>query len=43
MKIFDNGTVREMTEKEIEEYGQTPEATDADKAEAFDILMGGAS
>lgn len=35
MKIFDNGTVREMTEEEIEEYNKAPDAEIEDYEQAL--------
>jgi len=47
MLICDNGVMREMTEEEEYLANHMPDpneqTTDADKAEAFDILLGGAS
>lgn len=41
MRVCDNGVYREATAEEIEAWESTPEPDD--KAEAFDILLGGAS
>lgn len=44
MKILENGIVREMNEKEIEQFfgakGETPATETELKAMAYDILMG---
>ena len=42
MKIVDNGIVRDMTAEEEEAFYKDPEPTAEDKAEAYDILTGGA-
>ena len=41
MLVYDNGTYREPTAEELEAWAQIPPPED--KAEAYDILIGGAS
>lgn len=41
MMVYDNGVYREPTAEELEAWENIPEPDD--KAEAFDILIGGAS
>lgn len=44
MMVYDNGSYRQATQAELDAWAEIPppDTTEADKAEAYDILMGGA-